>query len=81
MNFTYDHPLILSFGPKPLSVVKVKHGVTEASLSDGRILRLSINIEGVAVNAENKLDVNFQVITEVMSQPEFPIADVHEGVQ
>jgi hypothetical protein len=64
-----------------LSVVKVKHGVTEASLSDGRILRLSLHIEGVGLDGSDKLNVSYQVITEVVTEPEFPIMDVHEAVQ
>jgi hypothetical protein len=77
ISYTYGNALA---APKPLTVVKVKHGVTEASLSDGRIIRLSLHIEGVTLNGD-KLDIAYQVITEVMQEPELPILDVHEGIQ
>lgn len=81
MKFSYDHPLIYTIGPKPLNVVKVKHGVTEVSLSDGRILRLSLHIDGIKPNEQNSLDISYQVITELMTEPELPIMDVHEAIQ
>jgi hypothetical protein len=80
MKFSYDHPMTITLGPKPLSVVKVKHGVTEASLSDGRIVRLSLHLDGVKLVGDN-LEIPHHVIVEVLDKPEFPIADVHEAVQ
>lgn len=81
MNFSYDQPLTYTLGPKQISVVKIKHGVTEATLSDGQLVRLTLHIDSIKPNAENKLDIAFQVITEVMTEPEFPVSDVHEAMQ
>lgn len=81
MTWTYDKPLVMSSGPKTLSIASVKHGVTQVSLSDGRIVRLSIHVEGVKENPTAGVDVSFSVVTEVMAEPELPIMDQHEGLQ
>lgn len=80
MNFKYDQPLVLQSGPQPLEVVKIKHGVTEISLSDGRIIRVSFHIDGVSGTAD-QLNVNYSVISEVMPEPPVAISDVHESLQ
>lgn len=83
MKFSYDQPLVISSGPKPLSVTKVRHGVTQVSLSDGRIVRLSIHVEGVTRSAAQSdgVDVSYSIVTEVMAQPSVPIMDQHEPIQ
>lgn len=80
MKFSYDRPLIYTIGPKLLSVTKVKHGVTEISLSDGRLVRVSMHVDGVK-EYDDKLDVNYQAVVEVMQEPSSQIQDVHETVQ
>ena len=77
----YEQPLSYTIGPKPVSVVKVKHGVTEVTLSNGQLLRLSLHMDKVSLNAENQFDIAYQIITEVMEDPSVPIMDVHEVVQ
>jgi hypothetical protein len=79
VKLTYDHPLQITMGPKPVSVVRVKHGVTEVFLSNGRLVRISLHIEGVVETTE-QLDVNYNTIVEVMTEPK-QIMDVHEGLQ
>lgn len=81
MKWSFDQPLTLSMGPKPVSIVKVKHGVTEAKLSDGRLVRLSLHLEAVAVKDDNSLDISHSVIAEVMDEPFGVIHEVHEQVQ
>lgn len=81
MKWSYDQPLVISMGPKPLSIVKVKHGVTEAKLSDGRLVRLSVLLDGVAINGQGNLDITHSVTAEVMDEPDSPIHDIHERVQ
>lgn len=81
MTFWYDHPLCYSIGPTQVKILSVRHGVTEVELSDGNIIRLSLHLESVAKNAENNLDINYQVITELMARPSDPILDIHETVQ
>ena len=82
MKFSYDHPLVYTIGEtKPtLSVVKVKHGVTEISLSDGRLVRVSMHVDGVK-EYDDKLDVNYQAVVEIMEEPSAQIMDVHESIQ
>lgn len=81
MKWSYDQPLTIQLGPKRLSIVKVKHGVTEATLSDGRLIRLSLHLESVSLNAENNIDISHSVIAEVMDEPASPIHDIHEQIQ
>lgn len=80
MNFTYDKPLTITMGPKRLSVVSVKHGVTEIALSDGRSVRITLHIEGVTDRGD-QLDLNYSAIVEVMPEQTGRISDVHESVQ
>lgn len=77
MSFTYEHPLVIKSGPEELRIVKVKLGTTTVELSDGKILRLTISVESVKVNAAdpNSLDINHSITTEIMVKPEFPVAD------
>lgn len=77
----YQHPLRYTIGPKPITIDSVKHGVTEARLSDGRLVRLSLHLDGVTNDAQNNLDIACSVIQEVMDAPDVPILDVHESVQ
>lgn len=87
MNYTYPEPMSYTIGPAPLKITKVKHGVTEVSLSDGRIMRLSLHVdnvrlaEGAADSTAPNLDIDYQIITEVMREPDLPILDVHEVIQ
>lgn len=76
---TYDRPLVIA-SPNPVCITKVKHGVTEISLSDGRVMRLTIHVEGLRPDAKS-IDVSYAVITEVMAAPDVPIMDQHERVQ
>ena len=80
MKFSYDYPLIYTIGTKPLTVMKVKHGVTEISLSDGRLVRVSMHVDGVK-EYDDKLDVNYQAVVEIMEEPSAQIMDVHESIQ
>ena len=80
MKFSYDHPLVYTIGTKPLTVTKVKHGVTEISLSDGRLVRVSMHVDGVK-EYDDKLDVNYQAVVEIMEEPSAQIMDIHESIQ
>lgn len=80
MKLSYDFPLVYTIGPKSLSVVKVKHGTTEVFLSDGRLVRISMHIDGVK-ETDQQLDVNYQAVVEIMQNPSSLIKEVHETVQ
>lgn len=78
---TYAFPLNYTIGPKPINVLKVKHGVTEVSLSNGKLVRLSLHVDGVELDQEDHLNVSYNVVVETMAEPLSPIMDVHESVQ
>jgi len=78
---TYAFPLVYQIGPKPINVLKVKHGVTEVSLSNGKLVRLSLHVDGVELDQEDHLNVSYNVVVETMAEPINPIMDVHESVQ
>lgn len=80
MNFKYDQPLVIRLGPKQLTVDRVKHGVTEVSLSDGRSVRITLHIEGVR-DTGSQLNLDYSAIVEVMPEDTGFISDVHESVQ
>jgi hypothetical protein len=77
---TYDHPLVYTIGPA-VSVLKIKHGITEIWLSNGKIMRLSLHVDGVEPTSEGSLNVSYNVIVETLNDPASPIMDVHEVVQ
>lgn len=81
MNITYTFGNAITAQRKPITVAKVKHGVTEVSLSDGRIMRLTLHIDSVKPGEGDNLDINYQVISEVMREPDLPILDIHEAIQ
>jgi hypothetical protein len=84
MNFGYTQPFLFKFearsGPK---VAGIRHGVTEITLSDGRLVRATLHVKAVTPNRKNPaaLDISYNVITEVMAMPSAPILDVHETIQ
>jgi hypothetical protein len=72
-------PLVIAT-PKPVAIEKIRHGVTEISLSDGRIVRLTIHVDGLKP-AIDKIDIAYNVTVEVMAAPSAPIMDQHEPLQ
>jgi hypothetical protein len=48
-----------------------------------RLIRLEVHIDGVTQSAAKSdgVDVSYNVIVSVMSQPEMPVMDVHEAMQ
>jgi hypothetical protein len=79
-SMKYDHPLVYTIGPA-VSVLKVKHGITEIWLSNGKIMRLSLHVDGVEPTSEGSLNVSYNVIVETLNDSASPIMDVHEVVQ
>lgn len=80
MNFKYDQPLVIQSGPQELKVAKVTHGVTAIELSDGRVIRVSLHIEGVTGSAD-LVNVNYSLISEVIPAHLGAISEVHEPIQ
>jgi hypothetical protein len=84
MHFGYDRPFSFRIGPRTETrISSVRHGVTEITLSDGRLVRATLHVKSVRAdpNRPNALDVSYNIIAEIMAAPEMPIHDVHETVQ
>jgi hypothetical protein len=84
MTFEYDQPFSFTTAPTPtIRVASVRHGVTEITLSDGRLVRASLHVNEVKINPQKPgdVDVSFNVVAEVMAIPSVPILDVHETLQ
>jgi hypothetical protein len=84
MQFGYTQPFSFHIGPRvETKVSSVRHGVTEITLSDGRLVRATLHVSSVKADPKKPgtIDVSYNVITEVMAIPNSPICNVHETVQ
>jgi hypothetical protein len=84
MTFGYAQPFSFTIGARPpLTVTGVQHGVTQITLSDGRVVRATLHVKGVSSNAKNRgmLEISYDVVTEVVNRPDVTILDVHETLQ
>ena len=84
MKFGYAQPFSFNIGHRPETVVsRVRHGVTEITLSDGRLVRATLHINAVKIdpNKPGSVDVSYNIIAEIMNTPDVPILDVHETIQ
>jgi hypothetical protein len=84
MNFGYTQPFSFKLGKQPeLKVASVRHGVTEITLSDGRLVRATLHVSAVKPNPAKPgtLDISYNVIAETLAAPASPILDVHETLQ
>jgi hypothetical protein len=84
MNFGYTQPFSFKLGAQSgPKIASIRHGVTEITLSDGRLVRATLHVKAVTPNPKNPdaLDISYNVITEVMAMPSAPILDVHETIQ
>lgn len=84
MSFKYDQPLVLQSGPQELRVAKVTRGVATVELADGRVILITIvGVEGAWVNASNAdaVDVRPSFTVQMITKPEFPVADAPERLQ
>ena len=63
-------------------VASVRHGVTEITLSDGRLVRATLHVKDVKISAQKPggVDISYNVVAEVMAIPSVPILDVHETI-
>jgi hypothetical protein len=84
MNFGYAQPFSFKLGARPaLKVSAVRHGVTEITLSDGRLIRATLHVKDVKPSPKQAgaVDVSYSVVTEVMPRPATPVLAVHETIQ
>jgi hypothetical protein len=84
MQLGYAQPFSFRIGPRPETrVSSVRHGVTEITLGDGRLVRATLHVKSVKEDPRKPgaIDISYNVVTEVMAKPDSPILDVHETVQ
>lgn len=84
MNFKYERPLVIQSGPQELKIAKITPGSATIELADGRIILVTlVGVEGVWVNASNAeaVDVRPTITMEIMTKPEFPVADSPKAIQ
>ena len=84
MTFGYVQPFAFEIAAAPtIKVSAVRHGVTEITLSDGRLVRATLHVAEVKPNARKpgSLDISYKVVAEVMAIPSVPILDQHETIQ
>lgn len=83
MTFTYDQPLMLQSGPQELKIAKATRGTATVELEDGRVLVLTITVDSVRQNpnSDDAIDINHSITVEVMTKPEFPIAEAPSALQ
>jgi len=84
MHLGYVQPFSFQLGPRPeLKVSSIRHGITEITLSDGRLVRATLHVNSVKSdpNKPGAIDVSYNIVAEVIAKPDSPIQDVHETVQ
>jgi hypothetical protein len=83
MTFGYAQPFTFKLGEPPAQIKAVRQGVTEIHLSDGRVIRASLQIKGIGPSGQKpgSLDISYSVVTEIVKSPDVPVHAVHETVQ
>jgi hypothetical protein len=84
MHLGYVRPFSFQLGPRPeTTVASVRHGVTEITLTDGRLVRATLHVKSVKVDPQKPglIDVSYDVVGEIMAKPATPICEVHETIQ
>jgi len=84
MTFGYIQPFSFQIGAlRAVRIVGVRHGVTEITLSDGRLVRATLPVRNIKPNAQKpgSVDISYHVVTEIMPVPDAPIMDVHQTIQ
>jgi hypothetical protein len=89
MQLGYSRPFSFQVGPRPetqvstTTVSSVRHGVTEITLSDGRMVRATLQVKSVTVdpNKPEAMQVSYNIVAEVVAAPAMPTHDAHETVQ
>ena len=67
----------------PASKGPATAGVTEITLSDGRLVRATLHVKGVKIdpNKPGSVDVAYNIVAEIVNRPDVPIHAVHETIQ
>jgi hypothetical protein len=89
MQLGYSRPFSFQVGPRSetrvsaTTISSVRHGVTEITLSDGRMVRATLQVKSVTVdpNKPEAMQVSYNIVAEVVAAPAVPTHDAHETVQ
>jgi hypothetical protein len=84
MRIGYIEPFSFQIGRRPETTVSsVRHGVTEITLSDGRLVHATLHVKTVTADPKKPgaINVTYDVVGEVMAKPGSPILAVHETIQ
>jgi hypothetical protein len=84
MHLGYVRPFSFQIGRRQETrISSVRHGVTEITLSDGRLVRATLHVNAVRTDPKKPgaVDVSYNIIAEIMNTPDVPILDVHETLQ
>jgi hypothetical protein len=89
MQLGYSRPFSFQIGPRAepkvseTTVSSVRPGVTEIALSDGRMVRATLQVKSVTIdpNKPESLQVSYHVVAEVVAAPVMPTHDAHASVQ
>ncbi len=83
MTFGYAQPFTFKLGGTPAKVTAVRRGVTEILLSDGRLIRASLQIKAASPNQQNpgSVDISYSVVTQIVARPDVSVHAVHETLQ
>jgi hypothetical protein len=84
MQFGYAQPFSFHIGSRQEpKVASVRHGVTEITLDDGRLVRATLHIKSVTTdpNKPGSIDISYNVVAEIMTAPDTFISAVHETIQ
>ena len=84
MMFGYVQPFSFQISPRPEPTIsRIRHGVTEITLSDGRLVRATLHVRSVRADPKRpgNVDVSYNVVAEIVNTPNVPILDVHETIQ
>jgi hypothetical protein len=83
MTFGYAQPFSFKLGETPAKITAVRQGATEIMLSDGRLVRASLQINDISPSRQKpgSLDISYSVVTEIVKCPDVPVHAVHETLQ
>jgi hypothetical protein len=84
MIFGYAQPFSFKVTPPAqLTIAGVRQGVTEITLSDGRVIRATLQVKSVNASAKKPgtFDVSYNVVAEVAKPSEAMVLGAHETLQ
>jgi len=84
MRLGYTRPFSFQIGRRSETpICSVRHGVTEITLNDGRLVRATLHVKSVKVdpNKPGAIDISYCVVAEVIARPDSLMLGIHETIQ